>query len=116
MRFSSGFGTNLQGLPPVGYIFRLAVENRYIDTGKKFERLISMPIYFTKLIRHGMDCLNTAPPPALHRFLYPQGLSLGTYNIRDSWGFSIAQSTRAVQISGFDLMVLTETNISDQSY
>ena len=46
----------------------------------------------------------------------PQGLSLGNYHIHDGWGSGIAQAIRAARIGGFDLMILTENNITKKAY
>ena len=46
----------------------------------------------------------------------PRGLSLGNYNICDSCGFDILQAIWAVEISGFETMVLMDTNTTDQDY
>ena len=46
----------------------------------------------------------------------PQELSLGTFNIRNIRGSKPAKAIQAVQIGGFDPMILTETNITYQDY
>ena len=46
----------------------------------------------------------------------PRGLFLGDYHIRDIWVSRIAQAIQAERIGGFDLMILTETNIINQNY
>ena len=46
----------------------------------------------------------------------PQGLSLGNYHICDRRGSGIAQAIRAARIGRFDLMILTENNITKNAY
>ena len=75
-----------------------------------------MPICFTQPIRNVRDCLYMALPPRRCWSLHPQGLSLGTFNTRNGRGFRLAYEIRAVQISSFDLMIMTETKITDQAY
>ena len=75
-----------------------------------------MTIYFIQPISHGGDCLNTVPPQPCHCPTRPQVLYPGVFNIRNIWGFGFAQAIWAAQIGGFDLMVLTENNITDQAY
>ena len=60
---------------------------------------------------HSHHATVAAPPDAA-----PRGKSLGTLNIYAIRGFGLAQEIRAVHISGFYLMILTETNITDQAY
>ena len=74
-----------------------------------------MPICLAQTIIHVSDRLHTAPPPPRQRTPRPQGLSLGTLNIRNGWGFRITQAIRVVHIGGFVLMILTETKITNQS-
>ena len=57
-----------------------------------------------------------APPPQLWKIPHPWGLSIGTLNIRDGRISGLAQVIRLVHISGFGLMILTETKITDQDY
>ena len=75
-----------------------------------------MPICFTQPIRNVRDCLYMALPPRRCWSLHPQGLSLGTFNTRNGRGFRLAYEIRAVQISSFDLIIMTETKITDQAY
>ena len=76
-----------------------------------------MPIIcFTQLNHHGGDRLHSAVPPPRRRPPRPQVLSIGDLNIRDGPGFEIEQAIRAVQIGGFNLMILTETEVTDQAY
>ena len=72
-----------------------------------------MPISFTQPIFHGGDCLYLEALPMRSHIPLPQGLSIRTYNIRDSRGFGLAQAIRAVQIGIFDLTVLTKTKFTD---
>ena len=46
----------------------------------------------------------------------PQWINLGMYNIRDGWGLDIHQEIRAVQLSNYERMILTETKIPDYAY
>ena len=69
-----------------------------------------MPITFYQTIHHGTNRQHTAPPPPRHRPSYPPGLAIRTLNIRDGRGFGLAQAIRALELSGFDLMLLTDTN------
>ena len=46
----------------------------------------------------------------------PRGLSLRTFNIRGRRGFRITQAIWEARISGFNLMIMTETNITEQAY
>ena len=71
-------------------------------------------MYLTRLIRHGRDCLHMVAPPC--RSLRPRRLYLGNYRIRNGRGSGIAQAIRVARIGGFDLMILTETRITDQDY
>ena len=75
-----------------------------------------MTITFNWPIIHGGDHPHSAPPPPRRRKPCPQGLSIGIYNIRDGQGFRLAQAIRAVQVGGFNLMVLTETKVTRKSY
>ena len=75
-----------------------------------------MPICFNQLIIHGSYLFHTPPPPFRLRPPLPYGLSLRTYNIRNGWGFGLTQAIRVVQIGGFDIIILTDTKITDQAY
>ena len=46
----------------------------------------------------------------------PWGLSLMIYHICDAFGSRITQAIWAARIGGFNLMSLTDTKITDQSY
>ena len=65
-----------------------------------------MTICFTHPLRHVRDRIHTAPPPRSHNLPLPQGLKLGTYNIRNSRGFALAQAIWEVQIGNYDVMIL----------
>ena len=75
-----------------------------------------MPICFTQLILHDGDRLYMALLLPLRRPRCPQVLSIGNFNICNGREFGLTQSTQVVQISRLDLMILTETNITYQSY
>ena len=54
------------------------------------------------------------PPP-----LWPPRyrlLSLKNYHIRDGWGYGIIEALQVAQIGDFNIMVLTETNITGHVY
>ena len=78
-------------------------------------RSSTIHIYFTHLLHHGSDWLNTTPPPLCHP-PYPIGLNLVTCNIRDGRGFRLPQAIRAVQIGNYNLILMTETKIPDVVY
>ena len=73
-----------------------------------------MPIFFTQPIRHGVACLHSAS--LRRRTLRPWGLSIETFNIYGGHGIGLVQDIWAVQIGGFDLMVLTERKVTNQAY
>ena len=75
-----------------------------------------MPIFLTRLISYGGDRLHTSPPSPCRRTLHPWGLSIGTLNIRNGQGYGLMQAIRAVQIDGFDLMILLDNKITNQAY
>ena len=75
-----------------------------------------MYICITLLISHGGEQIHTAPPSLYRRTSYTRGLSTRTLNIRDGWGYGLAQAIRAVQIDGFDPMILTEANTTEYDY
>ena len=54
--------------------------------------------------------------PLPNRPPYPPGLSIGKYHIHNGRGSGIMQAIRAARIGGFELMILTETNINDQAH
>ena len=72
-----------------------------------------MPIFLAQPIIYGGERLHTAPLPPRRRTQRPRVLSLRTLNICDGQGSGLAQSIREVQISGFYLMILMETNITN---
>ena len=71
-----------------------------------------MLITFSRPILHGSNRLHTAPLTSPH----PTGIAIGTLNIQDGMGFGLAQSIRAVERKGLDLVILTETNIQTELY
>ena len=71
---------------------------------------------FTCPLCHGVELLNTAPPPLLRWPPRPKGVSLGTYTIRNGRGFGLTQAIREVHIGSFDVMLLTETKITSEAY
>ena len=75
-----------------------------------------MPISFTCPIRHGTDQLHSTAAALRRRPLYPTGLAIETFNIRNEMGFGLAQAARAVELGGFDFMIPTKTNISTATY
>ena len=75
-----------------------------------------MPICPTRPIIHDGYRLHTAPPPLCRQTSHRRGLSLRTFNTHDGRGFMLVQAIRAVQISGFGLMIMIETKIANQYY
>ena len=75
-----------------------------------------MPICFNQYIDHGGDRLHMSPPPPRLRPPQPHVLSLKTFKLRNKWDIGLAQAIQVVQISIFDLMILTDTKITYQSY
>ena len=75
-----------------------------------------MRICFTHPFSHGREHIYTAPPQLRHKPPFPRGLNLGVYNIRNGRGFGLDQSIWAVQLIRYDVMMLTETKISDEAY
>ena len=71
-----------------------------------------MPTCFANPIWHGRDRLHTAPPPLRHNLSRPRGLNLRAYNISDG----LAQAIWAVHLRNYNVMMLSETNISDGAY
>ena len=63
-----------------------------------------------------MDCLYKALPSPCHRPPRPQGLSLGTYNIHNVWGFDLNQAVLAVHLGSSNAMLLTKTKITSEAY
>ena len=75
-----------------------------------------MPNCFTRPIHHGRYRFHLAPLTLRRRPPRPRRLSIGTFNIRNGWGFRITHAIRAVQIGGFDLMILMDTKVNNQAY
>ena len=73
-------------------------------------------ISFSQHLCHGRYHLLAATPPLHHKLPCPHGLDLGMYNILDGWGFIISQDIQAVHLCNCDVMMLTETKISDEAY
>ena len=46
----------------------------------------------------------------------PRGISINTFNIRDGRGLGLVHPTWKVQDGGFNLMVLTDTKVTNQAY
>ena len=55
-------------------------------------------------------------PPLLRQPPRHGGLSLKNFNISNLWGFRLAQAIRAVHVGVFELMIMMETNITNQDY
>ena len=72
-----------------------------------------MPICLSQPIIHDGESLHTALLPPRRRTQRPLVLSLRTLNICNGQGSGLAQSIQEVQISGFYLMILTETKITN---
>jgi hypothetical protein len=70
------------------------------------------PIVFTHPIHHGTDPLGK-PNPQKAR---PPGLNLGTLNIRDGQSSGLAMAIREFQQGNYDIVVATETKISNNIY
>ena len=75
--------------------------------------LTRMPMYVTRP-RYCRDLPHRVTPP--RQPLRHQVLSLRNYHIQNGQVYGIPQAIRAARIGGFDLMILTETNITDQAY
>ena len=73
-------------------------------------------ICFAQPISHDGYRIHMEPPPQRCLPPLPQGLSLGTINIRDSQVPGIAQDIWAVQIGSFNLIIMTDTKITDHTY
>ena len=84
--------------------------------GHGFEGLDKDAHFITLLIRHVRDHLQTVPPPLRPWTPHPWVLSLRTLNINNGRGSGIAWSTQAVNIGGFNIMILTDTRITDEDY
>ena len=75
-----------------------------------------MPLTFSRPISHGADHLHTPPSLSCRRPGRLPRITIGTLDIWDGWGFSLAQAIRAVERGGFDVMLLTETKIQSEEY
>ena len=75
-----------------------------------------MPIYLTQTISHVGDHLHMEPLPPHQMTQRPWVISLRNLNIRDVQGSGLTQAIQEVHIGSFDLMILTETKITDQDY
>ena len=74
-----------------------------------------MPLTFYQPILHGADRLHMALLPPRRRPSRPLRTAIGTCNIRDGRVFGLAQAIQEVERGGFDLMLLTETNIQTET-
>ena len=70
-----------------------------------------MIVFSTHPLFHSRYRLNMVNPPPR-----PWGLILGTYNICDGQYSSFYQSIRVVQLRNHNVMMLTETKISEKAY
>ena len=75
-----------------------------------------MPNCLTQPISHDRYRLHPAPPPPRQSAPRPRGLSLRTLNIRNGRGYGLVQAMQGVHILGFYLMILTDTNNTNQAY
>ena len=75
-----------------------------------------MLIFINQPINHGGELLHTASPPPHRQTPLTWGLSLWTLNIRNGQESGITQAIKAAQIGGVNVMILMETNITDQDY
>ena len=57
-----------------------------------------------------------APPTPRSSPPHPPWINLGTYNIQDGRGLGLHQAIQAVHLRNYDLMLLTETKITDEAY
>ena len=76
--------------------------------------LTRISMYVTRPRRYSRDRPHMLPPP--HRPPHPPLLSLGNYHIRNDRVSGIAQAIWEARIDGFIIMIMTETNITDQEY
>ena len=75
------------------------------------------PITFTHPIHHGADPLHNHPPPPKRKPTpRPPGLNLGTLNIRDGRSSGLAMAIREFQQGNYDIVIATETKITDEVY
>ena len=72
--------------------------------------------FFTRALQHGSNWIHTAPPISRCRPPRPPGLNLGTCYIQDGRGFGLPQSFWDMHLSSYDLILLTEKNITEVAY
>ena len=70
-----------------------------------------MPLAFSRPILHGAYCLHTAPLPPCRRSPCIPGITIMKLIILYGRVFGLVQSIWAVELGGFDVMLLTETKI-----
>ena len=75
-----------------------------------------IPLTFSRRIPHGADRLYTAPLLTCRRPPRPPIITIGMLNIRDGWGFGLAQAIWAVDRGGFDVVLITKTKIYTTAY
>ena len=75
-----------------------------------------MSLTFYPPIPHGANHPHTAPPPSRLWPQLPYGIVIGTLNIWDGQGFSLAQAIKEVERGVFDVMLLTNMKISTTAY
>ena len=85
-----------------------------VDTRNIFEDRDQVLMYVPQTIRHGKNLPYTLPTPPWTPCHW--GLSFGNYHIHNGRGFELAEAVWVTWIDGFNLMILTETNITDQAY
>ena len=75
-----------------------------------------MPIFFNWPIHHGGDHLHLEPPHLCCWFPSSLGLTIGTFNIHDEWGFGLALAIQLEQTGSFNIMILMRTKFTNQAY
>ena len=71
-------------------------------------------MYATRTRRHDGDRPDTVP--LSHRIPRPRVSSLGNYHIHKSQVSGVTQDIRSARIGRFNLMILTEVKITNQTY